>query len=79
MEALEFFETPGPFHPTTQRNITEGFILQQHSCENLIYLMQSIHKRMVRLLLQLNTNYDDYILQLDGAPPIFTEMYDRFS
>ena len=23
---------------------------------------------MVRLLPQLNTNYDDYILQLDGAP-----------
>ena len=30
-----------------------------------------IHKRMVWLLLQLNTNYDDYILQLDGAPPHF--------
>ena len=26
---------------------------------------------MVRLLPQLNTNYDDYILQLDGAPPHF--------
>ena len=34
--------------------------------------IQGIHKRMVRktgLLPQLNTNYDDYILQLDGAPP----------
>jgi hypothetical protein len=32
------------------------------------------------LLPQLNTNYDDYILQLDGAPPppIFTEMYECF-
>jgi len=34
------------------------------------------------LLPQLNTNYDDYILQLDGAPPpppIFTGMYEFFS
>ena len=35
---------------------------------------------MVRLLPQLNTNYDDYILQPDGAlPPIFTGMYECFS
>ena len=36
---------------------------------------------MVRLLPQLNTNYDDYIVQLDGAlpAPIFTEMYECFS
>jgi len=26
------------------------------------------------LLPQLNTNYDDYIIQLDVAPPIFTGM-----
>jgi hypothetical protein len=26
-------------------------------------------------MVQLNTNYDDYILQLDGAPAIFTGMY----
>jgi hypothetical protein len=35
-----------------------------------------------RLLPQLNTNYDDYILQLDSAappPPIFPEMYECFS
>jgi hypothetical protein len=25
------------------------------------------------LLPQLNTNYDDYILQLDGAPPPFSQ------
>jgi len=31
------------------------------------------------LLPQLNTNYDDFILQLDGAPPIFTGMYGYFS
>ena len=32
------------------------------------------------LLPQLNTNYNDYILQLDGVPPpIFTGMYERFS
>ena len=31
------------------------------------------------LLPQLNTNYDDYILQLDGAPPIITGMYECFS
>jgi hypothetical protein len=31
------------------------------------------------LLPQLNTNYDDYILQLDGVPPIFTGMYECFS
>jgi hypothetical protein len=31
------------------------------------------------LLPQLNTNYDDYILQLDGAPPIFTGRYECFS
>ena len=36
------------------------------------------------LLPQLNTNYDDYILQLDGAPPlpplpILTGMYECFS
>jgi len=31
------------------------------------------------LLPQLNTNYDDYIMQLDGAPPIFTGMYEGFS
>ena len=31
------------------------------------------------LLPQLNTNYDDYILHLDGAPPISTEMYECFS
>jgi len=32
------------------------------------------------LLPQLNTNYDDYIPQLDDAPPpIFTEMYGCFS
>jgi len=35
------------------------------------HLIQGIHKRMVWLLPQLNTNYDDYILQLDGAPPHF--------
>ena len=35
---------------------------------------------MVRLLPQLNTNYDDYILQLESAPPpIFTGMYECFS
>ena len=34
---------------------------------------------MVWLLPQLNTNYDDYILQLDDAPPIFTGMYKFFS
>ena len=37
---------------------------------------------MVRFLPQLNTNYYDYILQLDGAPlppPIFTGMYECFS
>jgi hypothetical protein len=28
------------------------------------------------LLLQLNTNYEDYVLQLDGAPHIFTRMYE---
>jgi len=30
---------------------------------------------------QLNTNYDDYILQLDGAlpHPIFIKMYECFS
>ena len=43
--------------------------------------IQGVHKRMVQiqflhmlenwLLPQLNTNYDDYILQLDGAPPHF--------
>ena len=37
---------------------------------------------MVRLLPQLDTNYEDYILQLDGAPPplppIFTGMYECF-
>jgi len=27
----------------------------------------------------MNTNYDDYILQLDGVPPIFTGMYECFS
>ena len=31
------------------------------------------------LLPQLNTNYDGYILQLDGAPTIFTGMYESFS
>ena len=32
------------------------------------------------LLPQLNTSYDDYVLQLDGAPhPIFTGMYEYFS
>jgi hypothetical protein len=31
------------------------------------------------LLPQLNTNYDDYILQLDGAAPIITLMYECFS
>jgi hypothetical protein len=31
------------------------------------------------LLPQLNTNYDDYILQMDGAPHIFTGMYECFS
>ena len=31
------------------------------------------------LLPQLNTSYDDYILQLDSAPPIFTGMYECFS
>ena len=39
-------------------------------------------KRMVWLLAQMNTNYDDYILQLDGAPPpgpIFIGMYECFS
>ena len=53
--------------------------------------MQGIDKRKVRfqfldmlefwLLTQLNTNYDDYILQLDGAPhpPILTGMYECFS
>ena len=25
------------------------------------------------LLPQLNTNYDDYILQLDGVPPLFSQ------
>ena len=34
---------------------------------------------MVRFLPQLNTNYDDYILQLDGAPPVFPGMYECFS
>ena len=35
---------------------------------------------MMWLLPQLSTNYDDYILQLDGAPtPIFTGMYECFS
>ena len=36
--------------------------------------IQGIHRRIVRknwLLPQLNTNYDNYILQLDGAPPSF--------
>jgi hypothetical protein len=33
------------------------------------------------LLPQLDTNYDNYILQLDGAPPppIFTRMFECFS
>jgi hypothetical protein len=31
------------------------------------------------LLPQLNTSYDEYILQLDGAPAISTRMYERFS
>jgi hypothetical protein len=31
------------------------------------------------LLPKMKTNYDDYILQLDGAHPIFTQMYERFS
>jgi hypothetical protein len=31
------------------------------------------------LLHQLNTNYNDYILQLEGAPLIFTRMYECFS
>jgi hypothetical protein len=32
------------------------------------------------LLPKLNTNYDDYILQLEGSPPhIFTRMYECFS
>ena len=36
---------------------------------------------MVRLSPQLNNNCDDYILQLDGAPPphIFAGMYECFS
>ena len=48
--------------------------------------IQGIHKRLVRfqfldmlenwLLPQLNTNYDDYILHLDCAPPIFTGIYE---
>ena len=38
---------------------------------NLKMAIQGIHKRMVRLLPQLNTNYDNYILQLDGASPHF--------
>jgi hypothetical protein len=29
-------------------------------------------------MVQLNSYYDDYILQLDGAPPIFTGMYECF-
>jgi hypothetical protein len=31
------------------------------------------------LLPQLNTNYEEYILQQDKAPPIFTRMYECFS
>jgi hypothetical protein len=40
------------------------------------------HKyRMYTKMVQLNTNYDDYILKLDGAPPvpIFTGMHEYFS
>jgi hypothetical protein len=33
--------------------------------------IEGIHKRMVRLLPQLNITYDDYVLQLDGAPHHF--------
>ena len=48
--------------------------------------IQCIYKWMMQfqkwLLPQMNTNYDDYILQLDGAPPpspLFTEIYECFS
>ena len=41
------------------------------NCILVTAIIQSIHKRLVWLLPQLNTNYDDYILQLDGAPPHF--------
>ena len=33
--------------------------------------IEGIHNTMVWLLPQVNTNYDDYTLQLDGAPPHF--------
>jgi len=33
--------------------------------------IQGVHKRMVQFLPQLKTNYDHYILQLDGAPHHF--------
>ena len=36
-----------------------------------LFDVQGTHQRMVRLLPQLKTNYDDYILQLDGAPRHF--------
>jgi hypothetical protein len=36
---------------------------------------RGVYKRMVQFQNLLN----DYILQLDGAPPIFTEMYESYS
>jgi hypothetical protein len=53
----------------------------RHQFLNFFINLQGIHKRMMHfksedmlenwLLPQLNTNYDDYILQLDGTPPHF--------
>ena len=69
--------------------ILESKVRQKHN-NYLLLNMQGIHKRMVRLqfidmlenwlLPQMNTNYDNYVLQLDGAPPpILTGMYECFS
>ena len=63
-------------------SILKSKVLQKHN-NYLLLNMQGIHKRMVRLqfidmlenwlLPQMNTNYDNYVLQLDGAPPPFSQ------
>jgi hypothetical protein len=52
------------------RYVVVFLLFEIHICtakpQFLEVYIPNIHKRMV----QLNTNYDDYILKLDGAPPL---------
>ena len=56
------------------RNFTAHYSsLKQLTGDSLLDMLENW------LLPQLSTNYDDYILQLDGAPPSCTGKYESFS